>query len=61
MRGSAVSDVVFFGKFDAMSRATNGTIGCVPGLRMVSNDYLFVPRGIIIVAVHANGECNPVG
>jgi hypothetical protein len=45
VRETAVSDVVFFGKFDAMSRATNGTIGRVAGLRMVSNDYLFVPRG----------------
>ena len=32
------------------------------GYEMVSNDYIFVARwGIIIVAVHANRECNPVG
>ena len=53
----------FFREIRCNVEGDNRTIGRVTGgYRMVSNDYLFVARwGIIIVAVHANRECNPVG
>jgi len=51
----------FFREIRCNVEGDNRTIGRVTGATN-GYDYVFVARwGIIIVAVHANRECNPVG
>jgi hypothetical protein len=61
LRGTAVTDGVFRGKFDAMSRVTNATIGAWRGCYWLAKIISPFRGGLLLSGVHANGACNPVG